>query len=123
MNVLNPAQFPHSLQVKLGAPIVILRNLRSVGVSNGQRGILASVSPNKRIISLELYNKPGYYIELPRIDFPIPLPGLQNKTFRRRQFPIRLAFAMTIHKAQGQTLDRVVVDLTHPLNPLSPGQL
>jgi len=27
------------------------------------------------------------------------------------QFPIRVAWAMTIHKAQGQTLDRVRIDL------------
>jgi hypothetical protein len=29
----------------------------------------------------------------------------------RTQYPFRLAFAMTIHKAQGQTLRRVVVDI------------
>jgi len=29
----------------------------------------------------------------------------------RRQFPITLAFALTIHKSQGLTLDRVVLDI------------
>ncbi len=32
----------------------------------------------------------------------------------RRQFPVRIAFAMTINKAQGQTLDRVGVYLPDP---------
>ena len=32
-------------------------------------------------------------------------------TFRRRQFPIKLAFAMTINKAQGQTFSRIAVNL------------
>nr|CAD2160374.1 unnamed protein product [Meloidogyne enterolobii] len=33
--------------------------------------------------------------------------------FRRLQFPVRLAYAMTIMKAQGQTATRVGLDLTH----------
>jgi len=36
-------------------------------------------------------------------------------TLRRRQFPVRPAFAMTINKAQGQTLQRVGVLLDEPV--------
>lgn len=32
-------------------------------------------------------------------------------TFKRRQFPIKLAFAMTINKAQGQTFQKIGIDL------------
>lgn len=32
-------------------------------------------------------------------------------TFKRRQFPIKLAFAMTINKAQGQTFSNIAIDL------------
>ena len=31
----------------------------------------------------------------------------------QEQFPLELAFAMTVHKAQGCTIDHVVIDLTH----------
>ena len=34
--------------------------------------------------------------------------------WQRLQFPIRLAFAITIHKSQGQTLEKVVVWLQEP---------
>ena len=34
---------------------------------------------------------------------------------RRRQLPIRLAFSMSIHKAQGQSLDRVGIYLNNPV--------
>jgi ATP-dependent DNA helicase PIF1 len=35
--------------------------------------------------------------------------------FRRRQFPVRVAFALTINKSQGQTLDHVGVYLRCPI--------
>ena len=40
---------------------------------------------------------------------------------RHRQFPLRPAFAMTINKAQGQTLR--IARLYLPTQPFSPGQL
>ena len=46
-------------------------------------------------------------------DLPIPL--------RQQQFPIRLAFAMTINKSQGQSLAHVRLDLRSPV--FSHGQL
>ena len=42
-------------------------------------------------------------------------------TFRRRQFPIKLAFAMTINKSQGQTFEKIGVDLRK--NVFNHGQL
>uniref|UniRef100_A0A0N5BU38 Herpes_Helicase domain-containing protein n=1 Tax=Strongyloides papillosus TaxID=174720 RepID=A0A0N5BU38_STREA len=42
-------------------------------------------------------------------------------TLAKKQFPVRLAFAMTINKSQGQTLNKAGVDLTTPV--FSHGQL
>lgn len=39
----------------------------------------------------------------------------------RKQFPVRLPFDDTVHRSQGQTLDKSLVDLRSPF--LSPGQL
>lgn len=41
--------------------------------------------------------------------------------FRRLQFPLRVSFALTINKAQGQTFSIAGVDLTEPC--FSHGQL
>ena len=62
----------------------------------------------------------GNVVFIPRItlssnaeDMPIPL--------QRRQFPVQLAFAMTVNKSQGQSLKHVGLDLRTPV--FSHGQL
>lgn len=55
----------------------------------------------------------GFQVLIPRIDcyFSKNLPF----RLRRRQFPIRLSFAMTINKAQGQSFSKVGVVLPDPI--------
>lgn len=50
----------------------------------------------------------------------IPLVTLYSKAevasyrFKRKQFPLRPSFAITVHKGQGQTLQRMGIDLRNP---------
>jgi len=53
----------------------------------------------------------GQIVMIPRIDF-IPENKELPFQYRRRQFPIRVCYAMTINKAQGQTVGIVGLDLT-----------
>jgi hypothetical protein len=53
----------------------------------------------------------GEKLLIPRIPLiPTDLPF----TFRRLQFPVRLCFAMTINKSQGQTFKVIGVDIREP---------
>ena len=56
----------------------------------------------------------GKHVLIPRITLT-PSDNIFPFTLRRRQFPVRAAFAMTINKSQGQTLDSVGLFLPKPV--------
>lgn len=60
----------------------------------------------------------GTPVDIPRIKLPM---YSSKDTFYRSQYPVYLAFALTIHKAQGQTFDKVGVDLSGDM--LTHGQM
>jgi hypothetical protein len=58
----------------------------------------------------------GEIAMIPRITLSPSLTGIELAIkMKRRQFPIQLAFAMTINKAQGQSVYHVGVDLRTPV--------
>jgi hypothetical protein len=57
-------------------------------------------------------------ILIPRIQLRSPDPTIPFKLCRRR-FPIKIAFAMTVSKAQGQTLKRVAIYPPSPVFPMA----
>lgn len=107
-----PSGFPQAhLCLKIGCPVIVLRNLHSdEGVCNGSRGIVTQVKTRCIEILLHGSTKPCL---IPRIK----LISAQDKLpfqLHRRQFPLALAFAMTINKSQGQSFSTVGIDLRVP---------
>lgn len=114
---------PGELNLKVGCPIIILRNLApGAGVCNGSRATVIKMS--ERVLEVRLMggSHDGESVLIPRITI-IPSDSQGEFTFslRRRQFPVNLAFAMTINKAQGQSVKYVGIDLRSPV--FSHGQL
>lgn len=114
LNTLNPSGIAHKLQLKVGAPIMILRNLRPPLICNGTRGIIKSLSLN--VIQVHLA-KSNEVVFIPRLPIILQIDAIK---FSRTQFPIRLCFAMTINKSQGQSMKLTGVNLTK--EPFAHGQ-
>ena len=91
------------LRLKVGCPIMIFRNLDSVhGLCNDSRGILTKMSSWVLEIQLTSGDHSHATAFIPRISIT---PSTEQIVFKmkHRQFPVHLAFSMTINKAQGQS--------------------
>ena len=111
----------HRLILKENAPVILLRNLDPRrGLCNGTR-LICKVFHSK-VIEAEILTgtNVGARVFIPRITF-IPVALELSFEMRRRQFPLRLAFGMTINKAQGQTMSTLGLYLATPV--FSHGQL
>lgn len=112
---------PHHLVLKPGIPVILLRNLNTgEGLANGTRLICRRFTRN--VIEAEIVDEgpfDGRIVFIPRITLsPSNADGI---AFQPRQFPVRVAFAFSINKAQGRTFERLGVYLPEPV--FSHGQL
>lgn len=101
---------PHHLIMKIGCPLMLIRNIdQKNGLCNGTRLILESINGQMLKCSIAGGKKDGYQVLIPRLSFtPNESEGFPMQ-WKRRQFPVRTAFAMTINKSQGQSLTKVGV--------------
>ena len=124
VELLNSMEFSgvpsHKIQLCPGVVVVVIRNLDpSRGIMNGTRMIVESISRSGRVVTLkhpvapvgerQRYD-PNKPFLMHRIKFTCRIGGHGN-FMTRMQFPLRIAYAVSIHKSQSLTLDRVVVDL------------
>ena len=101
---------------------MLLRNMDTKnGLCNGTR--LTVTDLGTRFIEAEIISGSSTFIGrrvyIPRIKL-VPSDAAIPFKFQRTQFPVRLAYCMTINKSQGQTFDKVGIYL--PLPCFSHGQ-
>ena len=108
------------LKLKKNAIVILLRNLNiDKGLCNGTR--MRIIDMGDRLLTCEIItgDKKGKIIYIPKITL------IDDQHFscelHRHQFPVKLAFAMTINKSQGQTFAQIGIDLRNDV--FSHGQL
>ncbi|WVZ94394.1 hypothetical protein U9M48_040292 [Paspalum notatum var. saurae] len=123
LNTLTPNGLPpHILKLKIGCPVILLRNIDPAnGLCNDTRLVVCGFQKNSIDAEIVLGQHAGKRIFLPRIPLCPSDDEMFPFQFKRKQFPIRLSFAMTVNKAQGQTIPHVGVYLLEPV--FSHGQL
>ncbi len=113
MNVLNPKGIPkHKLVLKKNAIVMAMRNLDiDEGIVNGTRMRILETGTNILVCEVLSGCRPGRVIFIPRIKLECTKGKGLSVPFYRTQFPVKLCFAMTVNKSQGQTLDKVGLKL------------
>lgn len=112
-----PELYPTSkeLKLKVGAVVMLLKNDRSKikRYYNGKIGVISKIEPHKLTVDLgndllELEEETWTNIRQ-RVDLETQTVS-DEQVGSFQQFPVKLAWAITIHKSQGLTFDNLIID-------------
>ncbi|MFC7375417.1 exonuclease domain-containing protein [Brachybacterium sp. GCM10030268] len=107
-----------SLSIAVGAQIMMLTNHPTNRWVNGTLGRITAIETDEDGPLVTVLLRDGRSEQVRRHTWDITRPSVRGGSLVHEvigtftQLPMKLAWAITIHKSQGQTLDRVVVDLT-----------
>ena len=126
---VNRSEYPTSevLHLKEGARIMMVRNDTEKDMyRNGEMGIIKRIGTDDNETQIHVVLDRGQEVLISRYAWVVEKPVVKSKVDihtgqkinyidmeevgRFVQYPIRLAYAVTIHKSQGQTFDHVILD-------------
>ena len=112
------------LKLKKGAQVIMIKNDPEKRWVNGSIGTIHDIAEKKIKVKI---NHKIYEVKKEkwdRIQYSYDddqQEVLENVTGSFKQYPMRLAWAITIHKSQGQTFEKVIIDMNQ--GSFAPGQL
>jgi len=134
--IILPSQYDGVLSFKIGARVMLTKSSKKFGYNNGDFGEVVNFNGDFFTIRLDsgntircphpqdLYKSNQVTEYRYEMEYDARKHRLVRKTpfiQKTTQFPVKLAYAFTIHKSQGQTYDRIVLDLDSHI--FAPGQL
>jgi hypothetical protein len=113
----NSSKFPADvrLEVKASAQVMFVKNDEGRRWVNGDLGIVEEISEDALKVTTRTGSWKVERVAWPLVKYeidPITHKLVPHEYGKFIQFPLRLAWAATIHKMQGQTVDRIQIDLT-----------
>jgi ATP-dependent DNA helicase PIF1 len=105
-------KLPEMISLRVGAQVMLLVNKPASGLVNGSRGIVVVLpcEPGGPV-GVRFIDRDAIFPVFPET-LEVPRGADDRPVAARRQYPLRLAWATTIHKSQGCTLDLVECDLS-----------
>jgi ATP-dependent DNA helicase PIF1 len=95
---------PESIDLCVGCQVYVTHNITiECGIVNGTRGVI--ISMDERSVTIQKTDGIYYTVSMYR------MMEDENEKVWVEFMPLRLAFALTIHKSQGMTLDAIEIDL------------
>ena len=105
------AAYSPELTLAVDAQVMLIKNISiETGLVNGSRGVITGFGPGPLYEPKVLFKGHSYPVSISPQDWEVEDAGV--KGVKRSQLPLVLAYAITIHKSQGSTLDCALVDIS-----------
>ena len=118
---MNDARIEKELELKIGSPVLFTRN--SWNYFNGERGVVINIDASyvyvqksdNVVVKLETVAQSKAMWKEKTIDGKKEM--VEENIFSVYQFPIKLAFAITIHKSQGMSIEDLIIETNEIFAP------
>jgi ATP-dependent DNA helicase PIF1 len=109
---------PETLRLRKGARVMCVKNNFDKGYVNGTLGVVVACAPDMDPVIMTAPSRDfpqGQRITIEEASWKIEDEG--RVLAEITQYPLRLAWAITVHKSQGMSLDAIEVDLSRSFEP------